>query len=161
MATIKDLAGAQYTKDSLHYQDHAYQYATSSHGGNQQMEPALIIYPKNKDDISKAIRYARSKKIAVAIRTGGHQYSGASSTAAPNIQLDLRTTFQASEDRQIFEKDGETFVRTGISWSLGDFNSFLGKHGLFVPHGQCTNVHLGVGHLKETQRYLKRLTILG
>lgn len=111
------------------------------------MEPALIVYPKSKDDISKTIQYANSEKIAIATRTGGHQYSGASSTSAPNIQLDLKTTFQGPEDRQIFENNGETFVRTGVSWPLGEFNSFLGEHGLFVPHGQCTNVHLG-GHVQ-------------
>lgn len=108
------------------------------------MTPGLIVYPKNKDDISKTIQYANSQKIAVAIRTGGHQYSGASSTTAPNIQLDLSTTFQAPDDRAVFEKDGEAFVRTSVSWPLGEFNSFLGQHNLFVPHGQCTHVHLGV-----------------
>lgn len=34
-----------------------------------------------------------------------------------------------------------------LSWSLGAFNEFLTKHKLFVPHGQCTHVHLS-GHVQ-------------
>ena len=111
------------------------------------MNPALIIQPKDKNDIKVALQYARSEKIAVAVRTGGHQYSGASSTGGRNIQLDLSMTFRGPEDRNIFEKDGQSFVRTGVSWSLGEFNAFLGSNALFVPHGQCTNVHIG-GHVQ-------------
>ena len=39
----------------------------------------------------------------------------------------------------------KAFVYTSVSWSLGEFNGFLAKNGLFVPHGQCTDVRLG-GH---------------
>jgi len=147
MATINGVIGAQYTVDQPGYDDRKYQYATSSYGDEHKMKPALIVYPTSKADISKAIQYARSEGISIAVRTGGHQYSGASSTMAPNIQLDLKKTFRGTDDRQVFEKDGETFVRTGVSWPLGAFNKFLGENGLFVPHGQCTNVHLGVSIL--------------
>jgi len=92
------------------------------------------------------LKYAKAQKIAVAIRTGGHQYSGASSTSAPNIQLDLRSSFP--EDMKIFNgPDGKTYVHTSVSKSLGEFNTWLGKHNVFVPHGECTNVHLG-GHVQ-------------
>lgn len=111
------------------------------------MEPELIVYPTSKNDITLTLQYAKSKKIAVAIRTGGHQYSGASSTVAPNIQIDLSKTFRANEDRRIFEAENQTFVRTSVSWSLGEFNKYLGQHQLFVLHGQCAHVHLG-GHVQ-------------
>ncbi len=147
MATINGIVGAQYTSGTQEYERRKYQYATSSYEEEKRMEPKLIIYPHNKDDIALALRYAKSQKIAVAIRTGGHQYSGASSTSAPNIQLDLKKTFRAEEDRRFFEKDGRAFVRTSVSWSLGAFSEYLGKHKAFVPHGQCVNVHLG-GHVQ-------------
>ena len=148
MATIAGVTGYQYVQGSEDYQDARYQYATSSHGIDHNMNPGLIIQPRNKDDIALAIKYAKSQNVAVAIRTGGHQYSGASSTAAPNIQLDLEKTFRGPDDQAIFEKDGRTFVRTSVSWSLGSFNAYLTKHQLFVPHGQCTHVHLG-GHVQS------------
>ena len=147
MATINGIVGAQYTSGTQEYERRKYQYATSTYEEEKRMEPKLIIYPHNKDDIALALRYAKSQKIAVAIRTGGHQYSGASSTSAPNIQLDLKKTFRAEEDRRFFEKDGKAFVRTSVSWSLGAFSEYLGKHKAFVPHGQCVNVHLG-GHVQ-------------
>ena len=147
MATIAGITGKQYLPGTNAYVDYKYQYASSTHEVDHGMKPALIIQPQSKNDIALALKYAKSQNIAVAVRTGGHQYSGASSTLAPNIQLDLNMTFRGPDDQTIFEKDGRTFFRTSVSWSLGAFNAYLGQHGLFVPHGQCTNVHLG-GHVQ-------------
>ena len=141
--------GLQIATDSHNYDDVQPQYATSSYLDDNRMSPALIIQPKSKQDIAVALKYAKAQKIAVAVRTGGHQYSGASSTLAPNIQLDLRSSFQGPDDLRLFNsRDGKkTFVRTSVSRSLGDFNAWMGKHHVFVPHGQCTTVHLG-GHVQ-------------
>ncbi|MCJ1377515.1 hypothetical protein MMC17_000610 [Xylographa soralifera] len=147
MATVQGVTGKQYTQATPGYVDQKYQYATSTHGVDHDMNPALIVEPRDKNDIAKVLQYARDNKLAVATRTGGHQYSGASSTSAPNIQLDLNTTFQGPDDRVIFEKGDKTFLRTSVSWGLGDFNAFLGKNNVFLPHGQCTHVHLG-GHVQ-------------
>ncbi|KAI9781325.1 MAG: hypothetical protein M1816_002422 [Peltula sp. TS41687] len=147
MATVNGIAGVQYPRGSQEYERRKYQYATSSYVTERRMEPQLIIAPLNKNDIALALKYAKSQRVAVAIRTGGHQYSGASSTSAPNIQLDLKRTFRGDDDRRIFEVDGRAFVRTSVSWSLGAFNEYLKEHRVFVPHGQCVNVHLG-GHVQ-------------
>src|ERR1700722_3751791 len=147
MATITGITGNQYTRGTQEYENNRYQYATSSYETENRMNPQLIIQPQNKNDIALALKYAKSQKIAVAIRTGGHQYSGASSTVAPNIQLDLGKTFRGADDRRFFEADGKAFVHTSVSWSLGEFSEFLKSHQIFVPHGQCINVHLG-GHVQ-------------
>lgn len=147
MATIAGVTGKQIPQGSHNYDDEKYQYASSSHEKDHNMNPGLIIQVQNKNDIVLALKYAKSRKIAVAIRTGGHQYSGASSTSPPNILLDLKKTFRGPNDQAIFEKDGKTFVRTSVSWSLGAFNAYLTKNKLFVPHGQCTDVHIG-GHVQ-------------
>jgi hypothetical protein len=147
MATITGITGNQFLPGTQAYQNNRYQYASSTHEIDHNMSPGLIIQPQNKEDIIRALQYAKAKEIAVAIRTGGHEYGGASSTFAPNIQLDLKKTFQGPEDRAIFEKDERIFVRTSVSWSLGAFNDYLTKHRLFVPHGQCTEVYLG-GHVQ-------------
>ncbi|KAL8702646.1 MAG: hypothetical protein Q9201_004193 [Fulgogasparrea decipioides] len=89
MATIAGVTGSQHLPGTKGYRDQKYQYASSSHEQDHGMKPGLIIEPENKNDIVLALKYAKAQKIAVAIRTGGHQYSGASSTLAPNIQLDL------------------------------------------------------------------------
>lgn len=107
--------------------------------------PALIVKPRNREDIAAVLEYARTKKVGVAIRTGGHQYSGASSATAPNIQLDLSKTFQGPDDRTLLRKRG--LLRTSVSWPLKEFSAYLRKNKIFVPHGQCIAVHLG-GHVQ-------------
>ncbi len=147
MATIAGVTGNQFVKGTKEYDLIKYQYATTSYAGENRMDPSLIVQPLNKNDIALVLQYAKSQKIAVAIRTGGHQYSGASSTEAPNIQLDLKLTFKGVDDQQFFEIGGKAYVRTSVSWSLGQFNAYLGSHQVFVPHGQCENVHVG-GHVQ-------------
>src|SRR5690349_3344681 len=85
------------------YPQHAYQYATSSNVPGS-MAPAAIIYPIGDADITKAVNYARENGLAIAVRSGGHQYSGASSTHGKNIQLDLSQTYGKEEDLQIDTK---------------------------------------------------------
>lgn len=147
MVTINGLNGQQFTIDASEYPQRQYQYAYSSYVNENRIKPALIVYPLDKKDIATTILYAKSQKVAVAIRTGGHQYSGASSTVAPNIQIDLKKAFRGPDDRRIFRADNQTYVRTSVSWALGEFNAYLGENKLFVPHGQCVNVHLG-GHVQ-------------
>ncbi|KAF2762067.1 FAD-binding domain-containing protein [Pseudovirgaria hyperparasitica] len=150
MVKITGITGAQFEADTPEYDTARIQYATF--GGNhddQGLDPLLIIKPKNKDDIKLALAYANEQRIAVAIRTGGHQYSGASSTTSQNIQIDLSETF-AGEWFSTEEIDGEhkrSLVRVSVSWRLNDFNAMLGANGLFVPHGQCGHVMLG-GHVQ-------------
>lgn len=144
---IPGFKGDQYSRDAndKDYEARRYQYATSSHEDEGHMTPSLVLYPKDVDDIKSVVKYARSEKIAIATRTGGHQYSGASSTYGKNIQLDLSETF--ADDISYREENGEHFVRTSVSWELLKINEYLGEHGLFVPHGQCSHVHVG-GHVQ-------------
>jgi FAD/FMN-containing dehydrogenase len=53
------------------------------------MAPGAIVYVAGDDDIQLAIQYAREHDLGVAVRSGGHQYLGASSTTGGNIQIDL------------------------------------------------------------------------
>lgn len=57
-----------------------------------------------------------------------------------NIQLDLSETF-----RDFHYDETKGLVRSGVSFTLDEFNLRLGALGLFMPHGQCYHVHLG-GH---------------
>ena len=144
MTTIPGITGNQYQKP-VGYDIAAYQYATSTHA--DRTKPHMLIQPQSKHEIAHVLRYARLQGIAVAIRSGGHQYSGASSTSGPNIQLDLRETFKTDDDLIFFEKDNKAFVKASVSWTLLEFNTFLAKHNAFVPHGQCAYVCLG-GHVQ-------------
>lgn len=140
MATIQGVAGKQFVVGAAEYPDWQYQYATSTHAVDHDMKPGLIIQPQGKEDIKRTVVYARDHKKAIAIRTGGHQYSGASSTGPANIQLDLRSTFRTPDDLAYFEKGDKSYVHASVSWALREFSTFLGKNKVFVPHGQCAEV---------------------
>lgn len=124
------------------YWRYVYQYATTSNPA-ANMSPAAIICPQHPNadaDVRKAILYAATNGIGVAVRTGGHAYSGTSSTTSNNIQLDLSGAYNE------WDYDAQTgLLRLGISYSLLEFNTKLQQAGLFMPTGQCFNVHVG-GH---------------
>ncbi|KAI6767713.1 hypothetical protein HG530_005722 [Fusarium avenaceum] len=65
------------------------------------MNPAEILKPKGDDDVKRVITYAHKNKVSIAIKSGGHQYSGASSCGGNNVQLDLSNTYK---DMRIIDK---------------------------------------------------------
>ncbi|KAM5343986.1 hypothetical protein ACJ41O_012523 [Fusarium nematophilum] len=152
MVRIQDFEGMQYSRDGtdsekLDYEFFNQQYATSTHQKDHDMFPDLIVQPKRDEDVIKAVNWARNNKVAVAVKSGGHQYSGASSTGGKNIQIDLSNTYK---DLMIFTPkdpipDDRALVYVGVSNHLKDFNAYLKSHNLFVPHGQCAYVCVG-GH---------------
>ena len=130
-------------------------YASTTYEVEHDMNPGLIVFPKSIPDIALTLQYAEKNKIAVAVRTGGHQYSGASSTGMRNILLDLRNTFEGDitktdpdPESNPVPKSPNTQVRTSVSWSLENFSKWLVSQGLFVPHGECWGVFLG-GHVQS------------
>ncbi|CAG8537490.1 2703_t:CDS:2, partial [Cetraspora pellucida] len=135
--------GTVIKRGDVNYESECYQNASSSYMKEDIIRPMAIIKAANDDDVIQAIKYASKNKIAVAVRTGGHQYSGASSTNGKNIQLDLSQTYKD------FQWDNEdcTSVIFGISFSLNDFNAKLREEDRFVPHGQCSQVNIG-GHIQ-------------
>lgn len=124
------------------YNGSIYQYAWSSYK-EQLIHPDAVIYPAGDADIIKAINYALSHKIGIAIRTGGHHYTGASSTTGNNLQLDLSNTYTGFS----VDPNDSTIVTVGISTTLIKFMDKLKAAGLFVPAGQCSYVNLG-GHVQ-------------
>lgn len=148
---IEGLQGMQYSRKGSQFEesDYAYfnqQYATSSYQAEHDMNPALIVQPKGDEDVVKTVQWARDNKVSVAVKSGGHQYSGASSTGGKNIQIDLTNTYK---DMMVLPSSNvpadRALVYAGVSNQLQDFNAYLGHNGLFVPHGQCAYVCTG-GH---------------
>merc|ERR1719330_115193 len=107
------------------------------------MNPSCIFYPGNVQDLQEIVKFAAESGVAIAVRTGGHQYSGASSTSGDNIQIDLSKTFKE------FDYDEDTgLLYCGTSLSLLEFNTHLREKKMFMPHGQCAHVHVG-GHCQS------------
>ncbi|KAF9776830.1 hypothetical protein IL306_004916 [Fusarium sp. DS 682] len=155
MATtqVENFIGMQYSREGSEYAQEDYkffneQYATSSYIEAHDMKPAHILRPKDDNDVKSAIAYATKNKVGIAIKSGGHQYSGASSCGGNNVQLDLSNTYK---DMKIIDKptiqvpNDRVLVFAGVSNQLQDFLAYLTNHGLFTPTGQCAYVCLG-GH---------------
>ncbi|KAF9878294.1 FAD linked oxidase domain protein [Colletotrichum karsti] len=152
MARIQDFEGMQYSRtgDEDEQQDYAFfnqQYATSTYQKEHNMKPSLIVRPKHDQDVIKAVNWARDNNVAVAVKSGGHQYSGASSTGGVNIQLDLSNTYK---DLMILKPkipiaQDRALVYTGVSTTMMELNHYLKHNKLFVPTGQCAFVGVG-GH---------------
>jgi hypothetical protein len=145
-----DFSGKVFKPGTIGYDDANDVYATSTYGKERHMTPGLIYQPANIEDIKEVLKRVNQSDpfTPVAIRTGGHQYSGASSTGFRGIQLDLKPTFQDPvNDLQLIRKDGKVFIRSSVSWELKEFYDFLLKNGVFLPTGQCVTVCLG-GHVQ-------------
>jgi hypothetical protein len=129
------------------YPDKREQYATSScvdEHLEKEVSPRIILSPSpenGEEEIKKAIGLCRELEMAIAVRTGGHQYCGFSSTLPINMQIDLSVTFPQHE------YDAETNVlRCGVSQPLGDWAKKNHEQGIYLPMGVCAFVHLG-GHV--------------
>jgi hypothetical protein len=116
------------------------QYATTSFE-EEEVSPRIILYPAGEDDIQKAMGLCRELGMAIAVRTGGHQYCGYSSTAPVNMQIDLSQTFPTYE----YDPDNNV-LRCGVSHALGDWAAKNHDYGIYLPMGMCAHVHLG-GHV--------------
>lgn len=117
------------------------QYATTSFA-EKDVSPRIILYPTGEEDIQKAIGLCSELRMAIAVRTGGHQYCGFSSTLPVNMQIDLSKTF----DQYDYNKDTNV-LRCGVSHSLGSWAQKNNKNGIYLPMGMCGSVHLG-GHVQ-------------
>src|SRR4029077_14151391 len=102
-----------YQMGDASYWKFVYQYGTTSRP-TASMSPAAIICPQHPNadaDVEKAIRYAAANNLGVAVRTGGHAYSGTSSTTSNNIQLDLSGAYND------WSYDAQTgLLRLGVSF---------------------------------------------
>ncbi|KAF7552350.1 hypothetical protein G7Z17_g4395 [Cylindrodendrum hubeiense] len=149
---IQDFQGMQYPREGTAAEelDYAYfneQYATSTYQEERNMFPDLIVHPKNDEDVIRAVNWAKDHNISVAVRSGGHQYSGASSTGGKNIQIDLANTYQdlmVLNPKDPIAQD-RALVYVGVSTSMKDLNAYLRHNQLFVPTGICAYVCVG-GH---------------
>jgi len=139
-ATASGFIGQWFIIGDAEYPQKRRQYATTSFE-EAKVSPRIILYAADEDDIQKAMVLCRALKMAIAVRTGGHQYCGFSSTAPANMQIDLSKTFT------YYKYHHKTNVlRCGVSWPLGHWAAKNHEHKIYLPMGVCAHVHLG-GHV--------------
>jgi FAD/FMN-containing dehydrogenase len=100
--------------------------------------PALIVQPTGATDVSSAVTFAREHDLLVAVKCGGHSFSG-KSTCDGGMQIDLSLMRGARVDRNA----RRAFVEGGSL--LGDLDHESMSQGLVTTAGTVS--HTGVGGL--------------
>jgi len=98
--------------------------------------PAVIARCASTADVVAAVNAARVHGLAVAVRCGGHSFSGLS-TCDDGMVIDLRGLKSIAVDPQArtAQADG------GVLW--GEFDAATQAHGLHTPGGRVTTTGLG------------------
>jgi FAD/FMN-containing dehydrogenase len=100
--------------------------------------PALIVQPSGVADIQNAVNFAGERDMLLAIKCGGHSYSG-KSTCEGGMQIDLSSYRHARINRA-----ARTAYIAGGSL-LGELDRESMAQGLVTPTGSVS--HTGVGGL--------------
>ncbi|GAA3822583.1 FAD-binding oxidoreductase [Streptomyces chiangmaiensis] len=113
------------------------------------LKPAAVAYVAHADDIRTVLSYARAQGVKVAIRNGGHSYTGWSSG-------DGRLIIDVGKLNTIRASSGEAVVGAGSK--LIDVYRALTAKGVTIPAGSCPTVGvsgltLGGGHGVVSRAY--------
>ncbi len=100
--------------------------------------PALVVRPTGSADISNAVSFASSNNLVVAVKCGGHSFSG-KSTCDGGLLIDLSSFRNVRVD----QARHSAFVTGGSL--LGEIDHETMAHGLVTPAGTVS--HTGVGGL--------------
>ena len=98
--------------------------------------PALIARCASTADVVAAVHAAREHGLAVAVRGGGHSFSGLS-TCDDGIVIDLGGLKSIAVD----PRARTARAGGGVLW--GEFDSATQAHGLHTPGGRVTTTGLG------------------
>jgi len=100
--------------------------------------PALVVQPSGVADIQNAVNFARERELLLAVKCGGHSYSG-KSTCEGGMQIDLSSYRHARVD----PKSRTAYVAGGSL--LGELDRESMALGLVTTAGTVS--HTGVGGL--------------
>ncbi len=127
--------------------DGEYEEARQIWNGAIQRQPALIVRCQGDADVMAAVNFGREHQLAVSIRSGGHNVSGAS-IADQGLVIDvsrMRSVHVNPEQRTVFAEAGAL---------LGDLDHQTAPLGLAVPVGVVSatgvtglTLHGGMGWL--------------
>jgi len=100
--------------------------------------PALIVQPTGVSDIQNAVTFARERNLLLAVKCGGHSFSG-KSTCDGGMQIDL------SNFRNVRVIPDEKSAHVAGGSLLGEIDHECMAHGLVTTAGTVS--HTGVGGL--------------
>jgi len=94
--------------------------------------PALVVRCAHADDVLRAVEFARQHELEVAVRAGGHSYTGWGTSNGLVIDL--------SGMRQVTIDPARRTCRVDAGVLGGEVMRMAGRHGLAPVLGQCPGV---------------------
>ncbi|KAG9001858.1 hypothetical protein FRB90_011522 [Tulasnella sp. 427] len=115
-----------------------YEYGISRWTDNSVRHASYVVFPRCSEDVAKAILFAKSRRLEVAVCGGGHSWSSASSTTGLVIHLGkYMNGVRCDPKARLLFADG------GAVWEAVDRVGM--EHGLATVAGTVN--HTGVGGL--------------
>ncbi|WP_299280182.1 FAD-binding oxidoreductase [uncultured Georgenia sp.] len=118
-------------------QDPGYDTARRVWNGMVDLHPALVVRVADADDVAAVLAFARSRRIPLAVRGGGHSVAG-NGTVADGVVIDLGALHRV----EVSEADDAT-VRVGGGATLADVDRATSPLGLAVPIGVVSQTGVG------------------
>ncbi|KAG8916861.1 hypothetical protein FRC00_014310, partial [Tulasnella sp. 408] len=109
-------------------------YNLSKWAPNGTKPSKIVVTPEETEDIAKAIKYARSEGLDIAIRGGGHSTSTASAT--DDLLIDMRNMTRVRVD----EANKIGYIQAGAR--THDIEVETMKYGLAAVIGVCSQVSI-------------------
>jgi FAD/FMN-containing dehydrogenase len=116
--------------------DAGYDAARLAFYGGIDNRPAVIIRPRNADEVSSVVNLARDTGMDLSIRSGGHSVIGYG-IADGGIMLDLSDM----RSLQINVEERTAWAETGLT--AGEFTTMAAEHGLATGFGDTGSVGIG------------------
>jgi FAD/FMN-containing dehydrogenase len=113
-----------------------YEEARRVFNGTTDRQPALIARCTSTADVAAAVHAAREHGLVVAVRCGGHSFSGLS-TCDDGMLIDLGGLKSIGVD----PRAGTARAGGGVLW--GEFDAATRAYGLHTPGGRVTTTGLG------------------
>ena len=101
-----------------------------------RIEPALVVEPKNEEDVIRTVEFTRNEGLSIVPRSGGSDLSGAS--IGPGVILNFKKHFN-----QPLVVDEETVVQPGMI--LAHLVNQLSEHNLMLPAIPSSNAICALG----------------
>ena len=115
-----------------------YEDAISRFAANARRRAKIVAFVRNATDVARAIAYAQSEKLPLAVRGGGYSVAAVSSVE-DGLVVDLSRYLNTVE---VSKEDRLSFVGGGALWGTVDEKAI--KHGLATVGGMVNFVSMPV-----------------
>ncbi|HXY17480.1 MAG TPA: FAD-binding oxidoreductase [Gaiellaceae bacterium] len=131
-----DTLRQEFTGALIAPRDSGYDEARRVANGVIDKHPALIARCATTADVAAAVRFARANDLVVAVRCGGHSFSGLS-TCEDGLVIDLGGLQSIAVDPEARSAK----AGGGVLW--GELDAATQAHGLHTPGGRVTTTGIG------------------